>query len=91
MIQRSGMISRFVAHVGETFTYRVKVFDKDYDQLTYSATINGLPSYQYGPWQESLINPQTGLIQFTPQFEGFFKLTVTVRDKKGLSGRPPGT
>jgi hypothetical protein len=87
MIQRSGMISRFVAHVGETFTYRVKVFDKDYDQLTYSATINGLPSYQYGPWQESLINPQTGIIQFTPQFEGFFKLTVTVRDTKGAIGQ----
>ncbi|MEW5803518.1 MAG: hypothetical protein AB1847_15605 [bacterium] len=83
VIQRSGMLSRFVAHVGETFTYRVKVFDKDYDQLTYSATINGLPNYQYGPWLESIIDPHTGLIKITPRFEGFFQITVTVRDTKG--------
>jgi len=86
-IQRSGIISRFVAWVGEPFSYQVRAFDPDYDQLTYSAMINGLPSYQYGPWQEPLIDPHSGLIKFTPQFEGFFKLTVVVRDEKGAIGQ----
>ena len=84
VIQR---ISKFVGYVGEPFTYQVKVFDKDRDQLTYSATINGLPNYQYGPWQESIINPHTGLIQFTPQFEGDFKIMITVQDEKGAIGQ----
>jgi len=83
VIQRSGMLSRFVAYVGEKFTYNIKAFDKDNDQLTYSATINDLPSYQYGPWQENLVNAQTGMVEFTPKFEGFFELTLTVRDAKG--------
>ena len=80
VIQRT---SKFLGYVGEPFTYQVKVFDKDRDQLIYSATINGLPNYQYGPWQESIINPHTGLIQFTPRFEGDFKIMITVQDEKG--------
>ncbi|MCL6584341.1 MAG: hypothetical protein K6U11_11975 [bacterium] len=80
VIQRMG---KFVGYVDEPFTYQVKVFDQDRDQLTYSAIIDGLPNYQYGPWQESIINPHTGLIQFTPRFEGDFRIEITVQDEKG--------
>ncbi|MGA1869625.1 MAG: hypothetical protein ACMUJM_13895 [bacterium] len=87
VIQRSGYRSKWVGYVNELFTYRVKAFDKEYDSLTYSATINGLPNYQYGPWQESIINPKTGLVEFTPRFEGNYKVTIQVRDEKGALGQ----
>ena len=80
VIQR---IPKFIGHVGEPFSYQVKVFDKDRDRITYSATVNGLPDYQLGPWQQSIINPRTGLIQFTPQLEGNLKIVITVQDEKG--------
>jgi len=52
--------------------------------LTYRATLNGLPSYQYGPWMEQIINPTTGTITLTPQFEGALTCIVTVTDPRGL-------
>ncbi|MCL6582110.1 MAG: hypothetical protein K6U11_00585 [bacterium] len=52
--------------------------------LTYRATLNGLPSYQYGPWMEQIINPMTGTITLTPQFEGALTCIVTVTDPRGL-------
>jgi hypothetical protein len=74
-----------VARVGEEFIYDVEARDPDYgDILTFSASINGLPSYQYGPWSFSLINPYTGRISFTPMFEGEHKITVIVRDSRGM-------
>lgn len=74
-----------VAHVGETFYYPVLARDPDNDIITFSATINGLPSYQYGPWSYNLINPYTGEINFTPVFEGEFDIVITVRDSRGMS------
>jgi hypothetical protein len=84
VIQR---MSKLVGYIGKSFSYQVKVFDKDRDRITYSATIDGLPDYQFGPWQESIIDVHTGLIQFTPQFEGKFKIMITVEDIKGAIGQ----
>ncbi|MEW6382266.1 MAG: hypothetical protein AB1611_22100 [bacterium] len=82
--------------VGEVYRYQMVATDQDWfspdgsftaDQLnlTWSATISGLPSYQYGPWSESIINPHTGEITFTPQFEGVAHVRVQVTDSRGLS------
>jgi hypothetical protein len=57
----------------------------DQYDLTFSATIAGLPSYQYGPWSEPIINPRSGLISFTPRFEGAYPITVKVEDTRGYS------
>lgn len=58
-------------------------FGDDMAQLIYSATLNGLPSYMYGPWTESIIDQKTGTISFETQFEGEYKCNVVVRDPKG--------
>ncbi|MEW6381727.1 MAG: hypothetical protein AB1611_19285 [bacterium] len=69
-----------------TNVYTITATDSDPgDILTYSATLNGLPSYQYGPWMESIIDPFRGVIAFTPQFEGSFQCVVTVRDSRGMA------
>ena len=87
-----------IAYVGEMFMYAVTAVDPDStiysstgthpkaDQftLTWTATIAGLPSYQYGPWSESIMNPRTGVISFTPQFEGVYPITVKVQDDRGF-------
>jgi len=73
--------------VGETSTYQITATDPDYadmaNGLTYKATLNGLPSYQYGPWMEQIINPITGTITVTPQFEATMTCIVTVTDPRG--------
>jgi hypothetical protein len=83
-----------VAHVGEPFFYRVLARDPDNDIVTFSATINGLPSYQYGPWSYSIMNPYPvgsnpygGDINFTPVFEGEFDIVITARDSRGMSAQ----
>lgn len=77
-----------VAKVGEEFVYDVKAHDPDFgDVITYSATMNGLPSYQFGPWNFNIINPLTGRISFTPYFEGQYEILVTVRDSRGMIAR----
>jgi len=69
-----------------TNVYTITATDPDPgDILTYSATLNGLPSYQYGPWISKLIDPFRGVIAFTPQFEGSFQCVVTARDSKGAA------
>ncbi|MEW6382268.1 MAG: hypothetical protein AB1611_22110 [bacterium] len=85
-----------IAYVGEVFEYALSAVDPDsciyspthprFDQfnLTWSMTIASLPSYQFGPWNEQLIDPRTGLIRFTPQFEGVYPVVVTVQDDRGL-------
>jgi len=73
-----------VARVGEEFVYDVLARDPDGDIITYSATINGLPSYQFGPWNFNIINPITGQIRFTPFFEGKFEIVITVKDSRGM-------
>ncbi|MEW5801353.1 MAG: hypothetical protein AB1847_04530 [bacterium] len=73
-----------VAQVGEPFVYDVLARDPDGDIITFSATIDDLPSYQFGPWSFNIINPITGQINFTPFFEGEYRLVVTVRDSRGM-------
>ena len=58
----------------------------DQDGLTYSMTLNGLASYQYGPWVQSMIDPCSGLINFTPQFEGLYTALITSTDNRGGIG-----
>jgi hypothetical protein len=53
--------------------------------LTWSASLAGMPSYQYGPWSEPIINSRTGIVSFTPQFEGAYPMTVQVVDDRGYS------
>lgn len=55
----------------------------DMDQLIWAASINGLPSYMYGPWTESIIDQKTGLVSFCPEFEGAYELVASVRDQDG--------
>ncbi|MCL6583932.1 MAG: hypothetical protein K6U11_09875 [bacterium] len=81
--------------VGQVYRYQMVATDQDWfgpdgsftaDQLnlTWKATIDGLPAFQYGPWSESIINPMTGEITFTPPFEGVFHVIVQVSDSRGF-------
>lgn len=58
-------------------------FRTDQDHLTFNMTADGLPSYQYGPWQEQIINPHNGLIHFIPPSEGALDMVVRCRDDRG--------
>ncbi|MEW5801553.1 MAG: hypothetical protein AB1847_05535 [bacterium] len=79
-------ISQAMPDQAITNVYTVTATDPDPgDILIYSITLNGLPSYQYGPWMENIIDPYRGVISFNPQFEGVFQCVVTVRDSRGLS------
>ncbi|MGA1867883.1 MAG: hypothetical protein ACMUJM_04975 [bacterium] len=55
----------------------------DQDNMTFTMTIDGLPSYQYGPWNERIIDPHNGLISFVPKFEADLKCAVTCRGDRG--------
>jgi len=55
----------------------------DQDTLTYRMTMDGAPVYQHGPWMQSMINPQNGLITITPAFEGAFEVIITCTDVYG--------
>ncbi|MGA1867560.1 MAG: hypothetical protein ACMUJM_03325 [bacterium] len=59
-------------------------FRDDQENLVWRAWLDGVPNYQYGPWTETLIDPATGIISFTPMFEGVFRLFVECRDPQGL-------
>ncbi|MGA1791293.1 MAG: hypothetical protein ACMUIM_07390 [bacterium] len=61
-------------------------FRTDMDSLTWNITINGLPSYQYGPWIEQIINPCNGVITWIPKFEGAYDAAVTCSDARGGTG-----
>jgi len=73
--------------VGKVSTYQITATDPDWadmaNGLTYRATLNGLPNYQYGPWMEQIINPISGTISITPQFECSMTCIVTVTDPRG--------
>jgi len=58
----------------------------DMSDITWSMTLNGLPSYQYGPWMQSMINAKSGLVNFNPQFEGAYDAVVVATDAMGASG-----
>jgi hypothetical protein len=58
----------------------------DQENIFYQMTLNGMPSYQYGPWIESIIDPSNGLISFTPKFEGAYDVVVTATDNRGFTG-----
>jgi hypothetical protein len=54
--------------------------------ITFTAYIDGLPYYGYGPYEENLIpDPTVPHIIFHPQFEGVHKVVVVARDTRGLS------
>ncbi|MGA1791736.1 MAG: hypothetical protein ACMUIM_09630 [bacterium] len=57
----------------------------DQDELVFRMTINGLNRYQYGPWIDTIIDPQSGLTSFTPRFEGVLHTVVTCTDPFGAS------
>jgi len=84
IIEKSGLNCKFMAVVGQRFQFKVNAYDQDNDTLTFRALIDGRPSYQYGPWSEQLIDPKTGLIDFTPQFEGTYTMTIIASDDKGM-------
>lgn len=74
--------------VGSTGVYQITATDPDMIDmvggLTYKATLNGLPNYQYGPWMNQIISPTTGTVSFAPQFEGALTCVVTVTDPRGM-------
>jgi len=53
-------------------------------RLTWSATLNGLPSYQYGPWINQIIDPMYGILSFVPQFEGALTCVAVCQDPRGM-------
>ena len=55
----------------------------DQERLVHQMTMNGLNTYQYGPWINSIIDPHSGLTSFTPQFEGVLHTVVTCTDDRG--------
>ncbi|MGA1870023.1 MAG: hypothetical protein ACMUJM_15925 [bacterium] len=55
----------------------------DIEELVWTASLAGYPAYSYGPFTEPLIDQKTGLVSFTPMFEGAYDMTVAVRDPKG--------
>jgi len=55
----------------------------DMDELTWSLTLNGQPSYQYGPWNEVTIDAHNGLVSFTPKFEGVLDAMLFTQDARG--------
>jgi len=61
-------------------------FRTDMEGLVWNMTINGLPNYQYGPWIEQIINPGSGLIGWTPKFEGAYNTVITCRDARSALG-----
>ena len=68
----------------DSFTFSSAVqFADDLAQHTWTAVLNGLPTYAYGPWTDSLIDRQTGLVSFTPEFEGAYEMVVEVADQDG--------
>jgi hypothetical protein len=63
-----------------------QAFRNDMEGLTWNMTLNGLPSYQYGPWIEQIIQPNNGLISWVPKFEGAYDAVVTCTDARGATG-----
>jgi hypothetical protein len=67
--------------------YRVMAHDhdpQDMFSLTYHCTLNGLPNYQVGPFQQTVISPTSGIIAFTPYSEGALHAIITVEDPRGM-------
>ncbi len=67
--------------------YQVMATDHDMQDmfsLTYNCTLNGLPNYQVGPFQQRIISPTGGLIAFTPYSEGALQAIITVEDPRGM-------
>jgi hypothetical protein len=60
-------------------------YRQDMDSIYWQFYLNGLPSYQYGPWQESMVNSSNGLISFSPKFEGAYDGVLTATDNRGAS------
>ncbi|MGA1791301.1 MAG: hypothetical protein ACMUIM_07430 [bacterium] len=55
----------------------------DMSSLMWDLHCNDLPSYQYGPWVNNLINQDTGIMYWVPQFDGEFNMVVSCSDNRG--------
>jgi hypothetical protein len=76
-----------IFYVGQPNAYQIVAVDpdpQDMGLLTFNATLNGLPSYQYGPWSQNIIHPRAGVLYFSPQFEGALDCIITVEDPRGM-------
>ena len=79
-----------IFYVGMRNNYRVTAVDpdiQDMGKLVFHATLDGLPSYSYGPWSQNIIEPcgpNAGVISFVPQFEATMNCTLTVQDPRGM-------
>ncbi|MGA1864522.1 MAG: hypothetical protein ACMUHX_05620, partial [bacterium] len=62
-------------------------FREDMSGIKWSLTQhnNSVIAYQYGPWIDSILDPCTGMISFTPKFEGHIHLNVVATDPLGAS------
>ncbi len=82
--------------IGSDEPYYKQIIVEDFDDIrldggkytpkTFFAFIDGAPYYGVGSYQEDLIkDPSKGIIEFTPLFEGVHRITVVVRDTRGLT------
>jgi len=55
----------------------------DQEELIFWMTANGLNTYQYGPWIDTIIDTHSGLTSFNPRFEGVLYTVVTCTDQFG--------
>ena len=58
-------------------------FRQDMDNISWDFFLNGIASYQYGPWMDSIIEPCNGLISFSPKFEGAYLAHLVATDDRG--------
>ncbi|MGA1791744.1 MAG: hypothetical protein ACMUIM_09670 [bacterium] len=58
----------------------------DMDAISWKFYLDGLASYQYGPWMDSMVDTCSGLIRFAPKFEGANRATLVATDDRGGSG-----
>jgi hypothetical protein len=60
----------------------------DQEGITYQISIDVVyPPKQYLPWMKKMIDPDTGLISFTPEFGGIIDAYVDATDSFGASGK----
>jgi hypothetical protein len=70
---------------GQPATTHAPGMRNDMNGLFWTTTLNGLPSYQYGPWIEQIVAPASGLISFVPKFEGAYDVITTCTDARGAA------
>ncbi|MGA1796933.1 MAG: hypothetical protein ACMUIL_13845 [bacterium] len=58
----------------------------DMEELTWNITFNSLPEDKYGPWVEQIIQPDSGLITWAPDFECALDTIITCTDARDAIG-----